>query len=347
MGLGDRRVGLCAADRAAAQTLARRDSGPAAAAEHDRPRAAARRHRRADLSVGSLDLHPGPLAAATCAGWVDWVSLRWPSSWSTGRSTRGRTPSGTSSSSRRSSCRPTSSAGWCGGWRSRRCCSRSARSSSPGRRCGPSGTGSPGICTTSSRTRSVPWSCRPPRRRTWCAPTLTGPSSCSRGVADTGRRALTETGRLLHVIRDETDELGLAPTPGLAPTRAGTTPGLADLRGLGRTQASTSSCTRTRRDPVAGRHRCVGLSDRGGGAHERAALRDRRGGSDGDVQRLRRRCPGLEPQRRASARVRGGAGSGLGLRGMAERVALLGGTLTHGMTGDRFELAAVLPGDPP
>ena len=35
-------------------------------------------------------------------------------------------------------------------------------------------------------------------------------------VADTGRRALAETGRLLHVIRDDADELGLAPAPGLA-----------------------------------------------------------------------------------------------------------------------------------
>ena len=34
-------------------------------------------------------------------------------------------------------------------------------------------------------------------------------------MADTGRRALDETGRLLHVLRDTDDELGLAPTPGL------------------------------------------------------------------------------------------------------------------------------------
>ena len=34
-------------------------------------------------------------------------------------------------------------------------------------------------------------------------------------VTDTGRRALDETGRLLHVLRDSDDELGLAPTPGL------------------------------------------------------------------------------------------------------------------------------------
>ncbi len=36
------------------------------------------------------------------------------------------------------------------------------------------------------------------------------------GVADTGRRALEETGRLLHLIRDDADELGLRPAPGLA-----------------------------------------------------------------------------------------------------------------------------------
>ena len=35
-------------------------------------------------------------------------------------------------------------------------------------------------------------------------------------VAETGRSALAETGRLLHVVRDEADELGLAPAPGLA-----------------------------------------------------------------------------------------------------------------------------------
>lgn len=36
-------------------------------------------------------------------------------------------------------------------------------------------------------------------------------------------------------------------------------------------------------------------------------------------------------------------GSGLGLVGMAERVSLLGGTLTHGVVDGRFELTAVLP----
>lgn len=35
-------------------------------------------------------------------------------------------------------------------------------------------------------------------------------------VAATGRQALSETGRLLHVLRDDADELGLQPAPGLA-----------------------------------------------------------------------------------------------------------------------------------
>ena len=32
-------------------------------------------------------------------------------------------------------------------------------------------------------------------------------------VAETGRSALAETGRLLHLVRDEADELGLRPAP--------------------------------------------------------------------------------------------------------------------------------------
>lgn len=49
---------------------------------------------------------------------------------------------------------------------------------------------------------------------------------------------------------------------------------------------------------------------------------------------------------RAANRVNGtrSVGSGLGLLGMAERVAVLGGTLTHGVREpDRFELEALLP----
>ena len=39
------------------------------------------------------------------------------------------------------------------------------------------------------------------------------------------------------------------------------------------------------------------------------------------------------------------SGSGLGLRGIAERVSLLGGTLRHGPASGGYELAATLPLD--
>ena len=40
---------------------------------------------------------------------------------------------------------------------------------------------------------------------------------------------------------------------------------------------------------------------------------------------------------------RDGSGAGLGLVGVAERVALLGGQLSHGVRDGRFELTASLP----
>jgi len=36
-------------------------------------------------------------------------------------------------------------------------------------------------------------------------------------------------------------------------------------------------------------------------------------------------------------------GSGLGLTGMAERVSLLGGTVHHGPTGDRYQVTVRIP----
>ena len=110
-----------------------------------------------------------------------------------------------------------------------------------------------------------------------------------RDVADTGRRALVETGRLLHVIRDEADELGLAPTPGMADLEdlVGRVPGRRPRRraaaGRGPARrcrpASTSRPTasrrrrsRTRCATATAPHRCT--SPRG----------------------FRRRDPGVQPQ---------------------------------------------------
>ena len=87
----------------------------------------------------------------------------------------------------------------------RRC---SARPSRPRR---PSGPGSPGNCTTSSPTTSA-WSCcRPPGPGPRAGP---DPATLEK-IENSGRQALTETRRLLGVLRDQDEETGLAPQPGI------------------------------------------------------------------------------------------------------------------------------------
>ena len=151
-------------------------------------------------------------------------------------------------------------------------------------------------------------------------------------VSDTGRGALEETGRLLHLLRDDADELGLRPAPGI-----GDVPALVDsfhAHGL----------------PVEAR---IDLPDGDlpGGTGVSAyrvvqelltnALRY----ADGPVRlevaaepdRLRISC--ANPTGRTGA----AAGSGLGLQGMAERVALLGGTLDRTDDGGRFAVEVDIP----
>ena len=153
-----------------------------------------------------------------------------------------------------------------------------------------------------------------------------------RDVADTGRRALVETGRLLHVIRDDADELGLNPAPGVA-----------DLDRLVqefRAEGLEVDLSVDERVGAASRgDRRLGLPDRAGGAHQRTALRqgDRHPAGDGPVTGWR------SGRRNPTGPARPSMGSGLGLRGLAERVSLLGGTLTHGSADGHFELAATLP----
>jgi signal transduction histidine kinase len=151
-------------------------------------------------------------------------------------------------------------------------------------------------------------------------------------VAATGRRALHETGRLLHVLRDEDGELGLRPAPGVADLPALVEEfrgrGL-DVRaelpssGLGLPGGVDVSAYRIAQEVLTNALRYA--PDRSAEISVRAA--------DGVLTIVTSNgCDG-----------RTGAGSGLGLLGVAERVKVLGGTLWHGSRQGRFELRATLP----
>ncbi len=159
-----------------------------------------------------------------------------------------------------------------------------------------------------------------------------GPATLLADVADTGRRALSETGRLLHVLRDDADELGLRPAPGLAE--------LPDLVQQFRDRGLEVDADLP--DPVPSVPAGVDVS-----AYRIAqelltnALRY---ATDRTVA-LRVALTGSTLEIRASNASDGrtGVGSGLGLLGVAERVKVLGGTLRQGHDGGRFELEAALP----
>jgi signal transduction histidine kinase len=154
-------------------------------------------------------------------------------------------------------------------------------------------------------------------------------------VAETGRLALVETGRLLHVIRDEDDELGLRPGPGLADL-----PELvAGFRASGLQVDLDLELDATTPALPAGvdvsAYRVV----------QEALTNALRYTGDGTAT-LRVACSSSALSILVTNPAGGPApgGSGLGLVGMAERVAVLGGRLTHGVTGDgRYELAATVP----
>jgi signal transduction histidine kinase len=152
-------------------------------------------------------------------------------------------------------------------------------------------------------------------------------------VAETGREALAETGRLLHVVRDEADELGLRPAPGLAEVPelvasfrdAGTDveaelalpehgpPGSIDVSAYRVVQEALTNAMRYAAGPVRLR-------------------------VDTDAGELRIRCTNAVAE--ANGRPRG---SGLGLQGMAERVSVLGGSMSSGHVADGFALEVRLP----
>lgn len=152
-------------------------------------------------------------------------------------------------------------------------------------------------------------------------------------VAATGREALAETGRLLHVIRDENDELGLSPAPGLLRVdelveafRASglaidvrrdeelpTLSGGADVSAYRVVQEALTNALKYAPDQAV----TLELNAAGG------LLRIHTSNwSDGETHR----------------------GAGLGLVGMRERLTVVGGELTHEQTAaGRFELTATVP----
>ena len=154
-------------------------------------------------------------------------------------------------------------------------------------------------------------------------------------VATTGRRALSETGRLLHVIRDEADELGLTPSPGLEQL-----PELVD-----RFRDSGLEVDLQLDGPLLPLPEGVDLS-----AYRivQEALTNalRHSGDKKALLQVTSRPTVVSIHSENAGGGPNGAvkGSGLGLVGMAERVSVFGGSLTHGFTGDgHFVLTATLP----
>ena len=152
-------------------------------------------------------------------------------------------------------------------------------------------------------------------------------------VADTGRKALEETGRLLHLIRDDVDELGLRPAPGLAdvPTLVETfrENGLRVEADLALPAAPLSGGVDVSAYRVVQELLTNALKHAGGPV---------RLGIESAPDRLRIYC---ENPIGAARTV---PGSGLGLQGMAERVGLLGGTLDQRRSADdRFVVDVEIP----
>jgi signal transduction histidine kinase len=152
-----------------------------------------------------------------------------------------------------------------------------------------------------------------------------------RDVTSVGRRALAETGQLLRLVRDD-DELGLHPDPGLdrlddliASARRG---GLeVDLAVEGRLAGLSPTM-----DLSA--YRIVQEALTNAGRH----------GSGPVSVRLVRTPHAVGIVAENPVGTAESSGGGLGLIGMAERVAVLGGRMEHGPTADgRYRLAVSLP----
>jgi len=154
-------------------------------------------------------------------------------------------------------------------------------------------------------------------------------------VAATGRKALVETGHLLKVIRDSDNELGLAPVPGLAQV-----PELVERfrsEGLRVDLELVAPVPALPAEVDVSAYRIV----------QEALTNALRYGDRTVTLRVSNGDDRLSIHTSNPSSGRTGKGSGLGLLGIAERVSLLGGSLSHGVTADgRFELDALLPGVP-
>jgi signal transduction histidine kinase len=155
-----------------------------------------------------------------------------------------------------------------------------------------------------------------------------------RQVADTGRRTLAETGAMLHLLRDEEDELGLAPTAGLAALpelvedfrRHGLDVELQTDGALAPLPLAVDlSAYRIVQEALTNALRHAG--------DQHARLRVRRTAAELAIE-------AVNACRRDASGVRG---SGLGLVGMAERVGVLGGRISHGAVQGVFRLDVSLP----
>jgi signal transduction histidine kinase len=159
-------------------------------------------------------------------------------------------------------------------------------------------------------------------------------ASLLREVTTVGRQALVETGQLLRLVRDPDDELGLRPGPGL-----GQLDGLiAGARRSGLDVEITAAGQLTGLPPALdlSAYRIVQEAVTNAGKH----------GTGPASLRVARAPDHLEivAENPMSASVASGAGGGLGLVGMSERVAAFGGHLEHGATAEgTYRLAATLP----
>jgi signal transduction histidine kinase len=166
-------------------------------------------------------------------------------------------------------------------------------------------------------------------------------------IAGSAREALTDMRRLLGVLRSETDSAPTAPQPGLADV-----PELvAAARRVGVEVTYRDSAQASAPDGPVGlaAYRIVQEALANAARHAPGAPVDVTVTDDGGSVQVRvvsaATVGGAHPAAVGGADPAGGvAGAGLGLAGMRERAALLGGTLDAGPTGDGgFAVAATLP----